>query len=993
MPECSPEDLANAEAFVRDATNDLASRESKNMSMTPANAIRETARLWSGARADSARTLKIWGEDAYDLYESAGMKVAIGKDEQSDEVIGTLSGMFGDEAARGPVGGNAAVRSTYDLLDDGTARMIAADAEFEAKALDGYFPHQFKQSEKPRGGGKGGFQLSPGFLKRRRLEGTLGEIMERRPDLDLATWDPVEYAIRHVESVDQYIASLDAVRGLKSKGLIRLEADAPVGAKWRKPDIAPFDMNRRLDGWVADPKVAGGLEDMFGVSAFDKHWAGRAAKGIREAGFLIKVFGGAFQLIDYSFRSVGLGLSEIARGVVTLDPKTGTNVARAWFSPFKATARAAVPGLDRRFARMAQANPLLRDGVRGGLGIDVDPSLSDEAIRGLGKFVPQTAGGRQIPGAENLQQVVEFMSGGAYAKFHREMLEQSYLVIVQKHLKAGVERSEAVRLAVEETNVFYSSIPNWQSAVRNRTTRDALKFPFFAIGEIEGWARIPFQAPAGFAGIMGSTVIAAEMMNKLFTGDWLSADQLNPYKLPPGDTSFKEKLPIIGEGGYNTSFLRPQLPSFFNGPNGRPTFLDILGQGDTSFRFPLDPWFGTKSRLGQALRIPLDIQAVLRGDAPDFGTVVENPLDALKFAAQEISPIPLAGLAGTETGRIGFAGAGLQVGGLNVSSAPTRDVIATRFEELVGRPFNSEIDYPLAAELNDPQINGLLEQSRKLGLAEGRESAVQRTEDEAFFLSLEQESGIPGLAANASGDNLDAPPAFRDALSELKGDIGVTIHRRFFGEERDEATTPEGQLYRSWQEIKPTAQQFPSLSGEVDMTAFFVAKEAAFEAFRKVAPLAAEAIENRLSVQDPAAQRLQQQLDADRKWIEEKTFDNNDGSLSLSYWDVADAVWNDFKEEVDYEVGATTQRELAKMAGLHGGEQAKKIKNFLSSRVSEIHQWMRDEDGELDARLRYWGYVTTLRRPKNARRPSDTPGGKAWVTLYPDMDMPGFAQP
>jgi hypothetical protein len=252
---------------------------------------------------------------------------------------------------------------------------------------------------------------------------------------------------------------------------------------------------------------------------------------------------------------------------------------------------------------------------------------------------------------------------------------------------------------------------------------------------------------------------------------------------------------------------------------------------------------------------------------------------------------------------------------------------------------------------------------------------VQRVEDEEFFLAREEELGLPTIAVEVRDGNLGAPAAYRDALSELKDDIGTTIARRFFGEERDAATSPEGQLLRAWQEIRPTVEQFPDLTtGGVDMTAFFVAKRDAFEAFRKVAPEAAKAIEDRLSVQDPD--------------------ENSAGTASVSYWGVGDLVWQDYKDDVAIELpGVTTPQELAEAAAEHGGEKASKIKNFLQSRVNEIHLWMRDQDGELDARLRFWGYVSTLRRPEGARNPSDTPGGKAWAVLYPDMDMPRFTQP
>ncbi|MCH8346731.1 MAG: hypothetical protein IIC87_07390, partial [Chloroflexi bacterium] len=499
----------------------------QGVSAKPGRDAREAWRLFEGANKEASLSRATWRADTYDLFKDSAIKITERSDDQSDQVVEIMERMFAGGEERAPVqqfrpGERDPVQALYDKFDEATVRLIQADPDFEIKALPEYFSHQFKVQKTPRGPGARGLQLRPGFLRKRKLTGALGEILEARPDLDLVTWDPVAYVERHIAAVDNYINSLEVIRGLKATGRIAPEKGAP--AAWRTPDISPFKVRQKLDGWVAHPDVATTLEQMFGKSAFDQHGALKLLKNVRETAFRVKVFGGAFQLIDYTFRDVGLGLSELVR----LQPG---GAVRAWASPIKSLARSVVPGLDRKLTRLAGNNPKLKLLYRNGLAAGVDPSISDEAIRGIGKIIPETVVGKQIPGARGLQQVLDFMGGGAYEKFHKETLEQAGLVILEKQLKRGVPLEEAGRLAAEEVNVFFSSIPNWQSAVRSKTGRDLLKFPFFATGELEGWFRLPFQAPAGFAGIIGSTVIMAEMLQKLFTGDWLSLDQLNPYEV------------------------------------------------------------------------------------------------------------------------------------------------------------------------------------------------------------------------------------------------------------------------------------------------------------------------------------------------------------------------------------------------------------------------------------------------------------------------------
>lgn len=713
--------LTRAHLQERTAANVAQGAVQQGTSAKPGRDAREAWRLWDGANKRAALHRATVKADTYDLFDDAAIKVVKDSDDQSDQVIEILERMHAGGAERGPVGQfrpgeRAPIQSIYDQFDEGTVRLIVADPDFEMIALPEYFAHQFKVQKVPRGPFARGLQLRPGFLRKRKLTGALGEILDARPDLDLITWDPVAYVERHIASVDNYINSLEVIRGLKAKGHIVPEKGAP--AAFRTPDIAPFRVRQTLQGWVAQPDVALTLEQMFNPSGLDKFGFLKLLKNVRESAFRVKVFGGAFQLIDYSFRDVGLGLSELVRG-------RPVGAVRAWASPIKAVARSVTPGLDRRLTRLADANQKLTLLYDNGLAAGVDPSISDEAIRGLGGFIPETVGGKQIPGARGLQQVIDFMGGGAYEKFHRETLEQAGLVLLEKNLKKGIPLEEAGRLAVEETNVFFSSIPNWQSAVRSKTGRDLLKFPFFATGELEGWFRLPFQAPAGFAGIIGSTVIMAEMLQKLFTGNWLTLDQLNPYEVRGETTGLKEKLPIIGKGGFNPTFLRPELP--WKGPLGRTLYLDLLGQSDTPFRFALDPEFATTTRLGQFPRLGFDLAAVLHGDAPAFGEVVEGPADAARFAFQQVSPIAASGLAGTETGRIGATGAGIQSGGLNILAEGLREVLARRFEDKIGREFNPEAPTDWEEARNDPTLRPIVDAMQRYGLG----SLTPREEREA----------------------------------------------------------------------------------------------------------------------------------------------------------------------------------------------------------------------------------------------------------------------
>lgn len=795
---------------------------------SPHREARESWRLYAGANNEAAIQRAAWRENTYDLFDDVGIAINRNSDDQADNAIELLERAFGDEAARAPVGQflpqeRAAAQALYGRLDDATERLLVADPDFQFKALDEYFPHQFKKQPQPlreRLRGRRGLQLAPGFAKRRKLEGMLGEILESRPDLDLATWDPVAYVDRHIAAVDNYINSLETIRGLRAKGLIVPRSGAP--ASWRTPDVASFKIGEKLQGWVAEPKVAQTLEQMFGRSAFDQHGALRIAKTVRETAFRAKVFGGLFQQIDYAFRDAGLGLSEL----VQARPK---GAVRAWASPLRAVARMVNPGLDRRLTTLAAKNPELRLLYRNGLAAGFDPSIGDKAIRAEGTAFSS------LPG---VQQVLDYMGGGAYERFHRETLEQAGLVNLQKFIKRGFSQDEAARRAVEETNVFFSSIPNWQSAIRSKTGRDLIKFPFFATGELEGWFRLPFQAPGGFAGIIGATAIMAEMLNKMFTGDWLSTDQLKPYKDEPPRGLVGKVLPI----SYNSHFLRPLLP--WKGADGRDLYLDMLGQSDTPFRWALDPQFATQTRLGQFPRLGLDIGEISHGEAPAFGEQIKGPLDWLQFGFQQVSPIGISALTGTEAERIGRLGAAVQTSGLNVSAQTQRDRFAVLYQEKYGTAPQLDI----SPRQLDPEL------AAQAGYDPARETEFGQ---ERAGITAGEEGRLADLSRIVLTGQPDAMEQFEEELGDFfrfRSGVTETLVRELGLPER------EASLVQDFYDLDPRDRRDPE-TGKPDWDHFESQRERVLSQLRREGPSgreAASALERGtgISFPDPDLQRV-----------------------------------------------------------------------------------------------------------------------------------------
>lgn len=746
----------------------------------------------------------------------------------------------------------AVARQLRDVLDEETRLTLAADPDF--KLHPDYTPHFFKKV-----GAKGRMvkQAPPSFVRKRRLEGSIMEVLDEHPGLDLRTWDPVDYVYLRVAEGIRYRALMRLQERLKMSGAMMLKENAPVD--WVVPDAPMFRRRipfptkeggagiRAID-YAVPPEVASALNNHFGQSYFNVSPPLRAVRATVAALKLTKTAGGLFQHIDYTMRLLG------GRGLGHFKPQAVPAAA-------KALVRGFVPKVHDDLLRWELKDPLSRSLLENGIQVDGGLDILERSTRDLladEGFLFARKLGENRP-TRIAKSILDYVTSGNYLRAHREYVMSAGRIKAQVYMDQGMSVGEAAAIAARETNEQFSSIPAWQSVVGNPGNRDLVRTLLFSGPEQEGWTKNFLRPIIGprrmqgakfYGGILFSTAIFANMVHFLTTGEPLPVDRYNPVD---------QKKNMLGlPVSYNVQFLRPTLP--FTGTTGQELYLDILGQADTPIRWLLDPVFGTKSRLSQPAQLATQLSPLLQGEGATVRTfggkpVKGTPRGIAEYGAEFAAPIPVTGFF-DERSRIGEVGAGIQAGGINVSAEPLRELLARRFEQEFKRSFNPETDYGMAEQSD--ALRPILDEMRLRGLEFGSKGALRSQNLEAARSQLEEEKRLPDLARQFQEGNLSVAPELLKRWEDVSQEMGGAFVLAFLGDDARDPKTPEGEAVKAWRDVDSYDPKYADpLTGEVDWSQFYDDQE---EAFNNIPKDIRKALEKHLTSQSPDLKEIEPQL-------------------------------------------------------------------------------------------------------------------------------------
>jgi hypothetical protein len=576
-----------------------------------------------------------------------------------DEAIAAV-GLTGEEATL--------ARGLRTLLDKETALLRRDVPDFSLREF--YFPHEFAKPPK----GIRVFQgrpigAKPGFTRARRLEGTLGQILEDRPDLALYSGDPISVVNRRLYQGALYRQQFVLTSQMKRVGLAVRRSEAllrPEGLMgWRTPrEVVSFNP-RPISGkpgiftepWVVPEELASAIEDNFGRSAFTTNIPLNVLRQTVAGLKFAKTFGGLFQHIDYSMRALGSATRFGDLGMVATIP-------RAFYRGFFPGANA--KWLEWEMTSSAPGAIARRALLKHGLNAQAGLSFMGKEYEAMAKefFVYRTP---------FVGRALKAFGSGTFVNAHREYMLDIGEKLVLRYQRQGMTLDEAAAKVALDMNERFSSLPAWQSVLRNPTTRDVVRTGLFSMAEQESWIRMPFRQKAFLTSILVNTIALSNMISLMTTGKLLPPEAYIPF--------VRNKESPTGVD-YNVRFLRPQLP--WRGPDGRLQYLDLLGQADTPMRMALSPQTAVITRLGQ---VPSIAGQVVAGKSSFGGQPLEDWRDIGLFLAEQVSPIPAAGFW-SEKQRIGLTGAAIQATGLNVSAERLSELRNRTATEEVGKPYD-----------------------------------------------------------------------------------------------------------------------------------------------------------------------------------------------------------------------------------------------------------------------------------------------------------------
>ena len=249
--------------------------------------------------------------------------------------------------------------------------------------------------------------------------------------------------------------------------------------------------------------------------------------------------------------------------------------------------------------------------VEQGLGVQGDITVIQRELADTLQDIQQATN----PVGAALQKINnanKFFQSGLFDGVYREGIMhglESFIIPQTRRQHPTWNAQQVAAEAASKANLMFSSMPQWQTMLKNPALREFMQTMFFSTNESEGLLRQFFGTAVGnqksfwmqyHAGMFISLAFFANLIHASATKEFLPwkaytpVDIDNPYgplQIPGTDIGL----------GYNSRFLSPQIP-LLRGRNDTPIYVDLVGQMDTSLRILLDPGAATAARINVAPR-------------------------------------------------------------------------------------------------------------------------------------------------------------------------------------------------------------------------------------------------------------------------------------------------------------------------------------------------------------------------------------------------------
>ena len=491
-------------------------------------------------------------------------------------------------------------------------------------ATPDYFPQLWKKDGVEIATGQIGAR--PGFTLPRT--GTFSEMVAQ--GYTPMSWDPYKMmALRKLAGVNwrETVIFLGRAKRndlavpfaeLEARGLGRTHrvprgvGSAFEGRLVQTTDAGGIPQSIRTPQWALPHEMASFVETMWGrkPTAYvgDKEIIGYIRKfrnGFKSA----KLFASFFQHMDISLRTSAslFTLHGLKRGGPLRLPSMAARLLRAqWSTGYRNEIR-------QRYLSTAPIKGHEDLGisykmlVEEGLGVSGDITVIQREIADTLTDIERATN----PVGKARQKIADankFFQSGLFDGVYREgiswSLESFIIPAIRKQHPTWSARQVAAE-AASNANVMFSSLPQWQSVLKDPWMREFGQTLFFSTNETEGLLRSFFGTMVGprkafwlqyYGGMMLTLAFFGNLINIAATGK-----PLPPEAYSPIDVGNPYSFTGVG---YSTRFMSPQLPRwmFLSGREGSPLHLDIVGQMDTAFRVVSDPIGGTAARVNVPVR-------------------------------------------------------------------------------------------------------------------------------------------------------------------------------------------------------------------------------------------------------------------------------------------------------------------------------------------------------------------------------------------------------